>query len=226
MNYIKHLNNAMQMFYADDKLMPTHISLYMALFQTWNENRFTNPITFNRFEIMKMAKINSLSTYTKCMRELHEWQYLEYTPSHNPMLGSKVNLYNFSTTDCTSNCTTSRTESVQVSVQPTVQLPYIKKINIINIEKEKKHPPTLEAVLIFFNEKKYEPLEAEKFYNYFQSNGWKVGGKTPMKDWHAAARNWMLNAEKFNNNGNKKQTNTTNAGKLHTTTNKNYDEPL
>ena len=30
-------------------------------------------------------------------------------------------------------------------------------------------------------------MEADKFYNYFSSNGWLVGGKTPMKDWRAAA---------------------------------------
>lgn len=30
----------------------------------------------------------------------------------------------------------------------------------------------------------------EQFFDHFQANGWKVGGKTPMKDWQAAARNW------------------------------------
>lgn len=34
--------------------------------------------------------------------------------------------------------------------------------------------------------------EAEKFFNYYESNGWKVG-KNPMKSWEAAARNWMKN---------------------------------
>ena len=36
-----------------------------------------------------------------------------------------------------------------------------------------------------------DPKEAEKFFDHFEANGWKVGGKTPMKDWKAAARNWM-----------------------------------
>lgn len=31
--------------------------------------------------------------------------------------------------------------------------------------------------------------EAEKFFNYYESNGWKVG-KNPMKSWQAALRNW------------------------------------
>lgn len=45
--------------------------------------------------------------------------------------------------------------------------------------------------------------EAKKFWNYYESNGWKVG-RNPMKKWDAAARNWMNNANKFDN-GNGKQ---------------------
>jgi len=223
MNYIKHLNKAMQQFYDDDRLLSTHISLYMALFQVWNQNRFANPISINRTEVMRSAKISSLSTYTKCLRQLHDWQYIEYIPSHNPLTGSRVNLYNFCTTDCTSNCTTTRTPSVQVSVQ----LPYINNINI-NKESETGIPPPLEEVLIFFKEKELPEAEAEKFYNYFQSNGWKVGGKAPMKDWNAAARNWISNITKFNGHETNKQTNTgrPKAGNLHTGNDKDYSEPL
>jgi len=50
-------------------------------------------------------------------------------------------------------------------------------------------PPPLPLVKDFFKELN-KPLEADPFYDYFQSNGWKVGGKAPMKDWKAAARNW------------------------------------
>lgn len=38
---------------------------------------------------------------------------------------------------------------------------------------------------------------ASAFYDYFESNGWKVGGKAPMKDWQAAARNWCRNEKTF-----------------------------
>jgi len=40
----------------------------------------------------------------------------------------------------------------------------------------------------FFNELGH-PQEAEKFFDYYDSNGWKVG-RHSMKDWKAAARNW------------------------------------
>lgn len=34
-------------------------------------------------------------------------------------------------------------------------------------------------------------FEAETFFDHFQANGWRQGGKTPMRDWQAAARNWF-----------------------------------
>jgi hypothetical protein len=57
--------------------------------------------------------------------------------------------------------------------------------------------PTLDEVIVFFNSENFPEIEARKFFNHFESNGWKVGGKTPMKNWQAAARNWMLNASRF-----------------------------
>ena len=58
-------------------------------------------------------------------------------------------------------------------------------------------PPPWEDVLLFFESKSFPEMEAQKFYNYFESIGWLVGGKSQMKDWKAAARNWMLKAVQF-----------------------------
>lgn len=38
-------------------------------------------------------------------------------------------------------------------------------------------------------------LQAERFIDHFESNGWRVGGKAPMASWQAAARNWLTRAE-------------------------------
>jgi uncharacterized protein YdaU (DUF1376 family) len=38
--------------------------------------------------------------------------------------------------------------------------------------------------------------EAKKFFNYYESNGWKVG-KNPMKNWKAAANNWITNSNTY-----------------------------
>jgi uncharacterized protein YdaU (DUF1376 family) len=44
--------------------------------------------------------------------------------------------------------------------------------------------------------KEVAKIEAEKFVNYYESNGWKVG-KNPMKSWGAAANNWITNSKQY-----------------------------
>lgn len=57
--------------------------------------------------------------------------------------------------------------------------------------------PTIEEAKSYFAEKGYMESEAERFVDHFTANGWKVG-KSPMKDWKAAARNWMRNVKDWN----------------------------
>jgi len=62
-------------------------------------------------------------------------------------------------------------------------------------------PPNLEECMSTFEEAGSTTDEGEKFFNFYTSKGWMVG-KSKMKDWKAAARNWI----KRNNN---EQRNTT-----------------
>ncbi|WP_367757336.1 hypothetical protein [Flavobacterium sp. WC2430] len=96
MNYIKHLTGFFDRTIQDHHLNPTHISLYIALFQYWNVNHFQNPISISREELMLISKIYSKATYHKCMKELNEKGYIKYEPSFNPFKGSMVILFNFS----------------------------------------------------------------------------------------------------------------------------------
>ena len=80
----------------DQNLNPTHISLYITLFQYWNINHFQNPISITREEVMRISKICSTATYHKCIKELNEKGYIKYEPSFNPFKGSMVILFNFS----------------------------------------------------------------------------------------------------------------------------------
>ena len=95
MNYIKHLTGFFEKVATDRNLNPTHISLYMSLFQFWNCNRFKNPISISRDEIMRISKISSKATYHKCLKALHTQGYIKYEPSYNPFKGSHVFLFNF-----------------------------------------------------------------------------------------------------------------------------------
>lgn len=273
MNYIKHLTGFFEKIVKDHSLNPTHISLYISLFQCWNTNRFQNPISITRDEVMRISKICSRATYHKCIRELHEKGYIKYEPSYNPFRGSLVYLFNFEENlkpllkkarkslnnelvaehlveqALNKLQTSTLIGSEQVLVSSLNILNNTNIINDINLgeqtqnsenenldfkneslkEKEKKLrekkkesiPSDFEEVKKFFKEKDFSEIEAEKFYNHFQSNGWLVGGKSKMKDWKAAARNWMINAEKYNPVFSQPQ-----PQHLHTITQKNYGEPL
>ena len=48
--------------------------------------------------------------------------------------------------------------------------------------------PTVEEIAVFCKEKKYT-VNAQQFFNYYESNGWKIG-RNAMKSWQAAVQNW------------------------------------
>ena len=49
--------------------------------------------------------------------------------------------------------------------------------------------PTAEEIEAFAKDQDLRNLDAQYFYNYYESNGWMVG-KNHMKDWKATAKNW------------------------------------
>lgn len=257
MNYIKHLTGFFNKSNQDHSMTPTHISLYLALFQRWNLNRFKNPIIISREEMMMTSKIKSKGTYHKCMKELHNRNYIIYKPSYNPYEGTEVILPDLSilSDDITSpnfEQTAPKNGLLKLKSSPNFErtvpkngqhneqvyidnnktlVNSIKTIYVaeekIEIKKEENNskiiPPSIESVYEYFQEKKVSPIEAEKYFNYYSSKGWLVGGKTQMKDWQAAARNWILNLGKFNpTNSN----NNLNPKNLNVSNSKNYAEPL
>ena len=57
-------------------------------------------------------------------------------------------------------------------------------------EKEGRNiPPTLQQIKNFIQEKKYS-VDADKFFNFYESKAWFVG-KNKMKNWQAAVRTWL-----------------------------------
>ncbi|SNR66220.1 hypothetical protein SAMN06265371_10839 [Lutibacter agarilyticus] len=225
MNYIKHLNAILDQFSKDRRLNTTHISLYLALFYIWNYNRFPKDFFINREEVMSQSKIGSKSTYHKCIKELSNWKYILYSPSHNPFKGSRVQLFQFGTSEI-QGVDLDRPINGQASV------------SYININKHNTNinkPLSIKEIFNFFKKKNWSENEAEKFFNYYESVGWKKGNN-PIENWQAAAESWMLKTSDFKvyQKSKKKATqNDPNAlpldhfyDNLHVNENKRYDEPL
>ena len=307
MNYIKHLTGFFNKIGEEKKLNPTHISLYLALFQCWNVNRFKNPTGISREGIMKASKINSNATYHKCMKELQTLGFIEYLPTYNPHSSSNVNMISFSEEPKAKPKSELLTHSNNEPVQKTALSKNNKAIeqvneqayiynkqtykNTINIDngtnpiflenenlifeennlknveekKEEMHLafaddnqqifpifadteknqteegrqkssakkeemkilnsilPSLELTVEYFIFQSSTETEANKFFNYYSSTGWLIGGKTKMRDWKAAARNWIMNQDKFKIKTPIAQLMPHN---LNIANNKNYAEPL
>uniref|UniRef100_UPI0040490B32 transcriptional regulator n=1 Tax=Flavobacterium sp. TaxID=239 RepID=UPI0040490B32 len=284
MNYIKHLTGFFIRIASEETIYPTHISLYLALFQSWNINRFKNPISISRDEMMKTSRIASKATYHKCIKELQNMGFIEYLPSYNPYSGSEVIIHDLSDRKAVFKSQTSSIIVQTIPINNQANSNVTEQVNEPNIYNKKKtfknnknisidtnfkifnegeflidskremlsHSPTqmknnqnevgkkssakkreienpsIEQVKEYFKQEEYSEFEAERFYNYYTSNGWLIGGKTKMIDWNAAARNWMLNTAKFTinlpqNNQVKEQPK---AKHLQVVEDKNYAEPL
>ncbi|HYQ58566.1 MAG TPA: hypothetical protein VEP89_14595 [Draconibacterium sp.] len=114
MNYIKHQTALFERFADDTRITPYHISLYFALFQLWNKNRFRNPFPIYREEVMFLAHIGSTNTYAKSIRELRDWHYINYIASGNRHTGWKVSCIRFNTGSATGSKTGSKTGTATV----------------------------------------------------------------------------------------------------------------
>ena len=239
MNYIKLLNAAFEKFYFDDRLNPTHISLFMALFQEWNSSRFADEFYVNRRDLMLASKIGSKSTYHRCVTDLDSWHYLSYFPSNNPYKGSKIKMAIIGTGD----------EPVMGRYNPILEhlaeqyhpingqaldphrpisgQALVSTINNTKQENNIKQPKGWQAVIDFFIEKSFNADEGKKFFEHYETRNWQTSDGKEIRDWRALATNWMDRTELFDeeNKLNKKQASQI-KDNLRTNKNKDYGQPL
>ena len=76
----------------DERLSPYHLSLYLALFWSWQKSGYQSSFPVCRKFLMTLAKIQSIATYHKCIREMSDFGYIEYKPSYNYYKGSRIKL--------------------------------------------------------------------------------------------------------------------------------------
>lgn len=112
----------------------------------------------------------------------------EKQPQNNPKNNQK-------TTKKQSNENVNVNENVNenVVIVPTAQQPPQRKT-------AKFVKPTIEEIRAYTTAKHYT-FDAEAFFAYYESNGWKVG-RNPMKDWRMACTTWQKKQNERNNNGN------------------------
>lgn len=181
MDHNKNMMGFFECLIKDDRLLPSHISMYVSLFQFWSLNHFQNPFRICREIVMESSKIRSLATYHKCIRELHQAGFIIYSPSYNSFKGSLIEM---------------------------MDTEYLKDYGgmIFQVKKIAKHKencfsiPKFYEVELYFNERDLPSKEATQFYSFYQSKNWSLNNKKLMTSWQAAARNWISNLKKPNHN--------------------------
>ena len=91
-----------------------------------------------------------------------------------------------------------RTDSVSVNDSVNDSVNVSDSVNVAEAKPAEPAPaikrfvkPELEEIREFCFEKNIN-IDVDRFFNYYESKGWKVG-VSPMKDWKAAVRNWAKN---------------------------------
>lgn len=234
------MNEAFLKLSDEKNITAAHLSLYWTLFQLWNLGKFQPSVSINRADTMNLARIGSKSTYYKVLKDLEVRGYIKYLPSNNPMKGSYIEMVVLKSStphvphlgqhpsqpvhQSSQNWDNSWDNSVPLSGQqvgPSINSINNKPIKQQTKKREKRNfsPPSIEEVKEFFLSNGSYGSEAESFFNYFQSNGWLVGGKAKMKDWNAAARNWIKRSANF-------KTSSKANDRLNTNNDKDYSIPL
>ena len=73
---------------SNQQLFATHVSLFTAIFVSWQRSGFNSPFSISRRQLMSCSRIAAFATYHKCIKELVAYGYIRYEPSYHPIEGS------------------------------------------------------------------------------------------------------------------------------------------
>ena len=118
-------------------------------------------------------------------------------------------------TESVQGCTESLHNNIEYNIYNNIE--YNKELlcteslqGVQKVDTSKKNiPPTIEELTAYFKEKSdigtggAAAIEAEKFYHFYESKGWKVG-KVKMTNWKSAVSGWIARNKKNNPNQVKK----------------------
>ena len=138
------------------------------------------------------------TTISKKIKLLETKQYIKinYRKRGCEIISREIRLSQKEIDDCQKRKST----IVENNKENNISINNIKEINNNKLlfTKKKFKKPTLDEVQQYCSERKNN-ISAEKFIDYYESNGWKVG-RNSMKDWKATVRNWEKNQQEKQNN--------------------------
>lgn len=185
-------------------LKPVDAELYFYIVDKWNRLGQIDVMGLPTDFTMQALEIGSYKTYKKALDRLIENNFIiEITKSKNIHLSRKIALVKNTNEDTKAfdkaNINAHTNESTNESAVIDKQL---NNQTIKQLKRERFAPPKFYEVEQFVNDKNYQNVNPDKFWNYYESNGWMVG-KNKMKDWKAAIRKWSATDNNANLNNSK-----------------------
>ncbi len=174
----------MRTYEYSDILIPTDVAVYMILYKQANDLMWKAPFNMSIGVLASKAKV-SIATAKRSRDRLEKaglikWEsrggrqsanYWIIEPQHEPRHEPR---------DEPIHKTTKHINNIS---------PYIESRG------KKFQKPTIEEIQKYLDEKNITSFTAEKFYNFYEANGWMIG-KNKMKNWKACCNNWNLRDEK------------------------------
>lgn len=193
-------------FENPDKARTIHTALYMWFLEKWNRVGQKEKFSVTTSESMEVLGISSRNTYAKAFAELIDFGFIILVKkSFNQ---NSVNIISLAQ-KLSKQEDSSRTALDKAIVQAQDKQEDSSRTINKQVNNETTKPvtnkqfvkPTIEELNLYFSQTNFTGIvqeEAQAFFDYYTSNGWKVG-KNGMKDWKAAVRNWIKNYNKFSN---------------------------
>lgn len=85
-------SDIMDRLVGDNRLHASHVSLFFALLIVQGRQGMANPFVVSRELLMELSKVGSTRTYHRCIRDMVAYGYIQYVPTYNSFLGTKVYL--------------------------------------------------------------------------------------------------------------------------------------
>jgi len=199
MRWVKHMSNANK----DDKLVSLR-----AAFGMWGIGVYWNLIEFVAEQVKEKSetaeatlivsellgffgcKRNKLETFLECSQNVGLFSY--------QLNGNILKIDIPKMLDYADNYIKYEGKSLK-TIQRQKEMSSKQDKNRIEEDKNivRTHPQNALEATEYFLKIGGNSQDSSAWFDHFESNGWKVGGKTPMKDWQASARTWMRNKGAF-----------------------------
>lgn len=128
-------------------------------------------------KLISTNEITKISTKTYTLICVNKWADYQYCPD---VANQEI-----------TNVATNRPYSTATTTKEVKEVKEDKK----EIYKERFVRPSLDEIKAYC-ESRHNGVDAERFYDYYQSNGWVQGkSRKPIKDWRACVRTWERNTK-------------------------------